>query len=178
MWWSPSSTTLTTLHSQYAGASLVTGAPVEPALKLTGPSLLPSGRTVAKNAWATSFWSSASTLSAKLPAAFTTAYGWLSCLIATATNGGLNEVWVTQFTVPEATSSPFLAVSKNSPYGILRSAFFLACSSISPSLAGDYAGTDHVTTRGEGARGRGKVAKMAKMAKVAKISGAGRTGQL
>src|SRR6266511_222879 len=50
--------------------------------------------------------------------------------MATATSGGLKELWVTQFTVPDATSSPFFDVRMKSPYGIIRRAFFLASSSI------------------------------------------------
>src|SRR5690348_11050068 len=105
----------------------MTGAPVVPGRNVNGPSLLPSGGTVPKNACATSCCPDPIGCNAKLPAALITSYGCVPSLTPTATRGGLNDVWVTQFTVADATSSPLRAVNRNSPYGMRRSAVFLAC---------------------------------------------------
>src|SRR6185437_14143226 len=52
-------------------------------------------------------------------------------LIPTTTSGGLKLAWVSQLTVATVCLSPWRAPSTNSPYGIIRSAFFFEFSSIS-----------------------------------------------
>ena len=50
----------------------MTGEPVVPVVKVTGPSRSPSGVTVPKNVCATSFWSAPSAFMANAPEALTT----------------------------------------------------------------------------------------------------------
>ena len=58
-----------------------------------------------------------------------------SALTPTATSGGAKDAWVTQFTVAAATRPSLASLVKTySPYGIMRSAVFLASASILSSL--------------------------------------------
>jgi hypothetical protein len=63
-----------------------------------------------KKSWAIPFWSWARVIRQSFPVRSMRAWRRLSALTPRAMRGGWKEAWVTQFTVPAATSSPYWAV--------------------------------------------------------------------
>jgi hypothetical protein len=63
-----------------------------------------------KKSWAIPFWSWARVMRQSFPVRSMRAWRRLSALTPRAMRGGWKEAWVTQFTVPAATSSPSWAV--------------------------------------------------------------------
>ena len=132
--WSPFSTVSTSLHSTKAGALARTGAPVAPAANASPPMLSPSRSSDLKKVNAWPCCPLPRTFRAKLPDSLMMSCAPESALTPTTTKGGAKDAWVTQFTVAAATR-PSLAslVKMYSPYGIMRSAVFLASASIRSS---------------------------------------------
>src|SRR5262249_10510143 len=113
--WSPTATSPTTRPSTHAAADEITGLPVSWVSNAWPLIVLPSTFVGLKNANASAFWPLARKERANVPLPFRAAYTPLSALTPIPTSGGLNDVCVTQLTVPAPTVSPCFEVRTYSP---------------------------------------------------------------
>src|SRR5215467_11879648 len=122
----------TSLQVTHAGVLSKSGAPLGPGSNGSPPIVLPSRSWDLKKLNAIACWPLPRILSANSPVSLMMACAPESVFTPRTTRGGVNAAWVTQLTVAAATA-PFLpsAVKTYRPYGIIRSAVFLASSFIS-----------------------------------------------
>src|SRR4029450_13118503 len=121
----------TNLQATHAGVLSKSGAPFGPFSKGSPPMVSPSRSWDLKKLNAIACWPLPRILSANSLGSLMMACAPESVFTPRTTRGGAKAAWVTQLTVAAATA-PFLpsAVKTYRPYGIIRSAVFLASSFI------------------------------------------------
>src|SRR5262249_39779527 len=113
--WSPFSTLATRRHSTKAGVLVRIGAPVAPA-RNGSPEIVEPWRSAGlKNVKAIACCPLPRTFRAKALDSLMTWWAWESAVTPTATRGGANDAWVTQFTVAAAVPDALSAVRTYRP---------------------------------------------------------------
>src|SRR5215813_12347787 len=134
----------TSLQTTHAGVLSKSGAPFGPGSNGSPPIVLPSRSWDLKKLKAIACWPLPRILRANSPVSLMMAWAPESVFTPRTTRGGVKADWVTQLTVAAATA-PFLpsAVKTYRPYGIIRSAVFLASSFIDLPF---FSNTAEITT--------------------------------